>query len=168
MAKTEKVFHKLAPIYDETSRILMLGTMPSPKSREIGFYYGHPRNRFWPVMAKILGEPFPENKEEKREMLLRHHIALWDVLASCEIKGADDNSITDPIPNDLRRITGHAPITAIYATGTKAAALYRKYCEKEVGMPITVLPSTSPANCRVSDEELVSIYRKQLFQQLQH
>lgn len=153
------VTHNFTPIYDKNSRVLMLGTMPSPKSREVGFYYGHPRNRFWKVMAQVCGEKLPETVEDKIDFALRNHIAVWDVLAGCEIKGADDSSIRNPVPNDMRRITETADIKAVFATGQKATQLYKRYCYKDTGIEIICLPSTSPANCRVSDEELLQAYR---------
>ena len=106
---------------NEMEHVLMLGTMPSPKSREVGFYYGHPRNRFWKVVSAVCGEALPETKEEKIAFALRNHIAVWDVLAGCEIHGADDSSIRNPEPNDMNRILKEADIQAIFATGQKAA-----------------------------------------------
>ncbi|HIZ78280.1 MAG TPA: DNA-deoxyinosine glycosylase [Candidatus Lachnoclostridium stercorigallinarum] len=158
--ETETVVHQFPPVFDDRSRVLILGTMPSPKSREQGFYYGHPRNRFWPVLSMILGEPLPETINEKRDMALKHGIAVWDVLASCEIRGADDTSIRNPVPNDMCLILSQAPIHAVFTTGTKATALFRKYCEKTTGMSPIPLPSTSPANCRISLEELAAEYSK--------
>ena len=104
MNEMEHVTHEFQPIYDKNSKVLMLGTMPSPKSREVGFYYGHPRNRFWKVVSAVCGEALPETKEEKIAFALRNHIAVWDVLAGCEIHGADDSSIRNPEPNDMNRI----------------------------------------------------------------
>lgn len=160
------VLHEFEPIFNTQSRILMLGTMPSPKSREVGFYYGHPRNRFWKVVSDVCGESLPGTREEKIAFALRHGIAVWDVLAGCEIKGADDSSIRNPVANDMRRILDKADIRAIFATGTKAAQLYKRYCLKETGIEIITLPSTSPANCSVSYEQLYqaySIMREYLF-----
>lgn len=156
----ERVTHAFAPVFDNNSKVLMLGTMPSPKSREVGFYYGHPRNRFWKVMSDICGEECPESTEEKTAFALRNHIAIWDVLAGCEIRGAEDNSIRNPMPNDMGRILDHADIRAVFATGTKAAQLYQRYCYPKTGIKIQSLPSTSPANCRVSYEELKKAYAK--------
>lgn len=155
----ERIVHTIAPVFDGESRILMLGTMPSPKSREAGFYYGHPQNRFWPVLAAVLGEDAPDTTQRRRALLLRHRIALWDVLQSCTISGAEDASIREPVANDLTLITRSAPIRAVFATGKKAAALYERYCRERVGMPVTCLPSTSPANRRCSDEALTAAYR---------
>lgn len=154
----EHVTHDFQPIYNEESRILMLGTMPSPKSREVGFYYGHPRNRFWKVVSDVCGEQLPETKEEKIAFALRNKIAVWDVLAGCEIKGAEDASIRNPVANDMNVIIKNANIKAVFATGQKATQLYKKYCQKETGMEIITLPSTSPANCSVSYEKLFEAY----------
>lgn len=156
------VTHEIQPVFDSRSRVLLLGTMPSPASREQGFYYGHPQNRFWRVLATIFNEPAPRAIEEKRDMLLRHHIALWDVLASCEIEGASDASIRDAQPNDLARIFDVADICAVFATGTKAGELYRKLVEPTLGVPCTTLPSTSPANAKMKLDDLANAYGKAL------
>lgn len=154
----EYITHNFQPVYNENSRILMLGTMPSPKSREVGFYYGHPRNRFWKVVSDVCGAPYPETREEKIAFALQYGIAVWDVLAGCEIKGADDSSIRNPVANDMDVILKHAQIQAIFTTGTKAGQLYKKYCLPRTGIEAVVLPSTSPANCRMSYEELYRAY----------
>lgn len=156
------VTHEIQPVFDSRSRVLLLGTMPSPASREQGFYYGHPQNRFWRMLAAIFDEPTPRAIEEKRDMLLRHHIALWDVLASCEIEGASDASIRDAQPNDLARIFDAADIRAVFATGRKAGELYRKLIEPTLGVPCTTLPSTSPANAKMKLADLVDAYGKAL------
>ena len=156
------VTHEIQPVFDSRSRVLLLGTMPSPASREQGFYYGHPQNRFWRVLAAIFDEPAPRTIEEKRDMLLRHHIALWDVLASCEIEGASDASIRGAQPNDLVRIFDAADIRAVFTTGTKAGELYRKLIEPTLGVPCTTLPSTSPANAKMKLADLVGAYGKAL------
>ncbi len=153
------VFHEFGPVYDETSCVLVLGTIPSPKSREQGFYYGHPRNRFWKVLSAVWEEEEPVTVEERRAFVLRHHIALWDVLASCSIRGASDASIRDAVPNDLNQIIQAAPVRAIFCTGARAADLYDRYCRMSVGMVAVRLPSTSPANCAVSEEKLLEAYR---------
>lgn len=155
----EKVSHTLPPVFDQNSRVLILGTIPSPKSRETGFYYGHPQNRFWAVLAAIYQEPLMTTTEEKRGFLSRHRIALWDVLSSCEIRGASDSSISAPVPNDLRLILDHARIRGIFCTGSKSAALYQKYCYPVTKFPALVLPSTSPANCRMSLAALTEAYQ---------
>lgn len=154
--------HSIDPIFDARSRLLMLGTMPSPKSREQGFFYGHPQNRFWKVLAAVLSAPVPKSIPEKRAFLLEHRIALWDVLASCEIAGASDASIRNPKPNDLRRILDRAPIERIFCTGAKAAQLYRRLCEPTTGIPCLQLPSTSPANAAMRLDDLIEVYRSAL------
>jgi hypoxanthine-DNA glycosylase len=156
--KNEHVTHDFEPIFNRESKILMLGTMPSPKSREVGFYYGHPRNRFWKVVSDVCGEEVPETQENKIDFALRNKIAVWDVLAGCDIKGADDSSIRNPVANDLDVILKQADIQAVFATGQKAAQLYKKYCYPKTKIPIICLPSTSPANCSVSYEKLYEAY----------
>lgn len=154
----EIVTHTFGPVFDAHSRVLVLGSIPSPKSREMGFYYGHPQNRFWSVLAAVFGEELPRSVEERRAFALRNRIALWDVLASCSIEGAEDASIREPEPSDLTMILRVAPIRAIFTTGQKADALYKKYCEPATGMPSRCLPSTSPANRRISTEMLLRAY----------
>lgn len=144
----ETVKHTLPPVYDEYSRILILGTMPSPKSREAGFYYSHPQNRFWRVVSDLLSQELPMTNEEKTGFLLKNHIALWDVLKSCTITGADDSSIHNPVPNDIAGLLKTTGINTVFTTGSKAASLYHRFCEKDAGVPAIPLPSTSPANCR--------------------
>ena len=153
-----RVVHPLEPIFDEHSRALILGTMPSPKSREVRFYYGHPQNRFWRVLAAVFDSPVPTTNDERREFVLSHRLALWDVLRSCEITGASDASIKNAAANDLSVILDHAPIRAIFCTGTRAAALYRRLIEPKTGIAAIALPSTSPANCAVSFEALCAAY----------
>ncbi len=157
--KTERIIHAFNPVFNSESRILILGTMPSPKSRELGFYYSHPRNRFWPVLAKIFGEEVPKTPEEKAVFCLRHKIALWDVLKECDIEGASDSSIRNAIPNDMSEIFEKADIKAVFTTGTTAAKLYKKFAEPETGMAAIALPSTSPANAKVKFEELCEEYK---------
>lgn len=157
---TDYVRHEFQPVFDSKSEILILGTIPSPKSREQGFYYGHPRNRFWKVLSDVLEEPEPAEIEEKKQMVLKHKIALWDVLAGCEIRGAEDSSIKNPVANDMSFIINQAPIKRIYTTGGKAFSLYKKYCYPETGIAAVLLPSTSPANCRMSYEELKKEYER--------
>lgn len=152
------VTHEFDAFFDKDSRVLILGTIPSPKSCEQGFYYGHPQNRFWKVLADVLDEEFPQTVEERKGFLKRNHIALWDVLESCEIKGASDVSIRNARPNDMNRILQAADIRAIFATGAKAAQLYKKLCFPECGVEAVRLPSTSPANCGCSYETLREAY----------
>lgn len=151
-----QITHDLKPIYNKNSKILLLGTLPSPKSREIGFYYSHPQNRMWKILSQLLNQPLPQTKEEKTLLLLENKIAMWDVLSSCEINGADDNSIKNPIPNDLSLIYSNANIKATFTTGSKATSLYKKFNTSES----ILLPSTSPANCRFyTYEKLVESYK---------
>lgn len=154
---SERVFHELAPVYDERSRVLILGTMPSPKSREAGFYYMHPQNRFWKMLSAVLGEPLPPAAEERRGMCLRHNIALWDVLASCDINGAADGSIKNAVPNDIRRLFSECTIAAVFTTGKKAHEMYRRFFP-DLTEDIC-LPSTSPANRTITEEKMLEEYR---------
>ena len=157
--KLQTVVHNIPPLYDSTSRVLLLGSIPSPKSREVGFFYGHPQNRFWRVLAAVLGEDMPQTIEQKRMLCLSHHIALWDTIAQCDIAGASDTSIKNAIPNDIGRLLRETEITRIFATGGKSAQLYRKLVEPQTHVPITQLPSTSPANAAWSLEQLIDAYR---------
>lgn len=157
------VTHEFPALFAPDSEILMLGSIPSPKSREQGFYYGHPQNRFWKVMAQVLGEPLPATIDEKKKMLLKHKIALWDVLDSCTIVGASDTSIEDVTPNDISKIVAKSRIKRILCTGATAHKLYQKYCESATGIPAIKLPSTSPANCATSLEKLVEAYQQAFF-----
>lgn len=154
----EQITHLISPVYNAQSRVLILGTMPSPKSRKVGFYYGHPQNRFWRIMANILHAPFPQTTEERRELMLSRNIALWDVLQSCTIQGAGDASIRDAVPNDIAPILQAADIRAIFTTGKKAYALYQRLIRPHVGRDAIVLPSTSPANCAQSLDALCTRY----------
>ena len=154
----EYLLHEIEPVFNVHSKVLLLGSFPSPKSREAGFFYGHRRNRFWPVLAELLGSTLPQTNEEKKQLLLVHGIALWDVLASCVITGADDSSIRKPVANDLSRILDHAAITAVFTTGMKAAAFYKTYCLPKTGIQAISLPSTSPANCRMPYVQLKQAY----------
>ena len=136
--------HTIAPVYDENSRILILGSFPSVKSREAAFFYGHPQNRFWRVLAAVLGEEAPQTAAEKKSLLLRHGVALWDVIASCDIAGSSDASITNVVPNDLSRILDAAPVRRIFCNGGTSYACYKKYCRAKLGREAVQLPSTSP------------------------
>lgn len=147
--------HTFEPVFDEHSRILILGTFPSVKSREQGFYYGHPRNRFWKILAGLLKEPVPETIEDKKQLLLQHGIAIWDVVAACDIVGSSDSSIRNVVPADLPRVLDHAPIQQIFANGGKAYSLYQKYAFPVTGREAVKLPSSSPANARWQMEQLL-------------
>lgn len=150
--------HMIDPIYDTNSQILILGSFPSVKSREQQFFYGHKQNRFWKVLAGVLGCDVPQSVEEKKAMLLSHHIAVWDVIQSCEIEGSSDASIRDVVPNDLARILNTADIRAIYTNGGKAHELYGKYIESVNKIAAQKLPSTSPANAGYSLERLLAAW----------
>lgn len=142
----ELVTHTLDPVCDENSRILILGTMPSPTSRQQNFYYSHPRNMFWQVIATVFDEPIPFSTEDKKRIAFKYGLALWDVLASCEIDGASDSSIKNPIANDFTKILTETNIKTIVTTGSQAHKLYKKLCRKQTGIDDIELPSTSPAN----------------------
>ena len=154
-----RVKHSFDPVYDADCRLLILGSFPSVKSREENFYYGHPQNRFWRVLAAVLGEEVPQSVPEKKAMLLRHRIALWDVLAECEITGASDSSIRNPVANDLSVILDHAPVQAVFTTGATAWKLYTRLQKPHTGIEAVRLPSTSPANCAVKMEALTEAYK---------
>ena len=148
------------PVYDKNSRALILGTWPSPKSREMGFYYGHPQNRFWPLLAALTGEPVPAREDiaAKKQLLLRHGLALWDTLERCTITGASDASIRDAVPNDIAALLTNAPIQAVFCNGATAYRLYQKYLEPVSGIPAVKLPSTSPANAACRPETLRQVW----------
>lgn len=154
----EFVKHGISPVIDKDSRILIVGTMPSPKSREAQFYYAHPRNRFWKVISAVLGSAVPSSVAEKRELLLMSHIALWDVISECEIENASDSSIKNVKPNDIRSLIDGSAVSAVFTNGTKSYELYKRYAEKETGIEAVMLPSTSPANAAYSLDELIKCY----------
>lgn len=158
MSELTHVTHEFPPLYDADCEVLILGSIPSPKSREQGFYYGHPQNRFWKVMAAVLSEPLPQTIEEKKSMLLSHHIALWDSLEECDIAGASDSSIKNPVPTDIPSLLGKTKITRIFTTGTAAQKYYEMFQLPATGIEAKKLPSTSPANCAVKMEELIEKY----------
>lgn len=154
----EHIVHSFEPVYDKASEILILGTLPSVKSRENNFYYGHKQNRFWKVLATLLKEPVPDTIEEKKAMLLAHRIAMWDVIQSCDIKGSSDSSIKNVQPTDIGMILEKTNITRIYANGNKAGQLYKRYQFPVTGIEAMVLPSTSPANAAWSLERLCEVW----------
>ena len=153
------VIHEIPPVYDDRSKILILGSFPSVKSREGQFFYHHKQNRFWKVLAAVFEDTLPETIEEKKEFLLRHNIAIWDVIQSCDIKGSSDSSIRNVEPTDIRHMLTESKITGIYANGNKAGELYRKYQLPLTGKEATVLPSTSPANAAWSLQKLCEAWR---------
>lgn len=156
--KAELIVHPLDPVFDAESRILILGTMPSPKSREAGFYYAHPRNRFRKVLGALFGRELSDTAA-MTSLLHEKHIALWDVIHSCEIRGASDSSIKNIVPNDISRVTEASRVHAVFTTGTTAFKLYNRYCRSSVGIEAIPLPSTSPANAKKSLAELTEDYR---------
>ena len=156
-----KVVHPLKPIYNSESKVLILGSFPSIKSRENSFYYAHPKNRFWSTLEKVFKEDIGSSNQDREKFLLAHKIALFDVVYSCNITASSDNSIKDVIPNDIKKIVNDSKIEAIFTTGTKAYSLYNKYLFKDVGIETFKLPSPSPANCKKGIEEvLVNSYSK--------
>lgn len=153
-----KVNHEFGPYINKDSKILILGSIPSVKSRELGFYYMHPQNRFWKVLSDLFCEDVPNSILSKKEFLKKHKIALWDVLASCEINGSSDSSIKNPKVNDIKTLIGGTDVKTIFVTGRKSLELYNKYCLKSVGIKAIYLPSTSGANCALSYENLKEKY----------
>lgn len=158
MAAREHIVHPFGPLYDGRSRVLILGSFPSPASRGQAFFYGHPRNRFWRVIAAVLGQEVPATIGEKRAFCSANRIALWDVLAQVDIIGASDASIKNPMANDLAPILAAAPIERIFCTGAAAGRYYKRLIEPALGIPAEVLPSTSPANAAMTFERLVHAY----------
>lgn len=152
----ENVKHEIPPIYDKNSKILVLGSFPSVKSRESQFFYHHPQNRFWKVLSSVIGVDTPTSIEEKKKFLLDNNIALWDVIDSCDIEGSSDSSIKNVVANDLDKIIENCNIKQIFCNGGKSYELYRKYCEKDTNLKAIKLPSTSPANARSSLEKLIA------------
>lgn len=154
--------HNISPLYDETAEILILGSFPSVKSREGQFFYHHPQNRFWKVMAAVLDCEVPETIEEKKQMILSHHVAMWDVIASCDIVGSSDSTIKNVVPNDIGRLLKETKIERIYTNGGTAHRYYQKYIRKIIGREDIALPSTSPANAAWSLDKLITAWREKL------
>lgn len=152
--------HTIAPVFSENSKILILGSFPSVLSRETGFFYGHPQNRFWSVISHVFECELPKGIEEKKALLHSCNIALWDVIQSCDIKGSSDSSIKNVVPNDIKMILDVSDIGHIFANGQTAGRLYMKYIFPKTSIPITVLPSTSPANAAYSLERLCRAWKK--------
>lgn len=156
------VVHPIKALYNEHSRILILGSFPSVKSREQGFYYGHPQNRFWRVVSRVCESELPKTIEEKTALLLDNHIAVWDVIQSCEIVGSADSTIKNVVPNDIEFILKNSDVKHIFVNGKKAEALYKKHIESAVGISAICLPSTSPANASWSEDRLVEYWKNQV------
>ena len=151
--------HPIAPVFDKDSKVLILGSFPSVKSREEGFFYGHPQNRFWKVTSQVFGEEIPVTIDEKKAFLIRNHIAVWDVIGSCEIEGSSDSSIRDVTVNDLSVILDTADIRAIFLNGKKAEQYYKKYIFPALKRDAVCLPSTSPANAAWSLDKLTDAWK---------
>ncbi len=156
------IIHNIAPIYNSDSKILILGSFPSVKSREEAFFYAHKQNRFWKVLASVFDCDTPKSIEEKKALLINNHTALWDVVSSCEIQGSSDSSITNVEPNDISEILSKSNITCIFTNGKKADELYRKLLEEKTGVKSFCLPSTSPANAQWSLERLSDYWRDKI------
>ena len=159
-AEYRRIIHPIPPLYDENSKILILGSFPSVKSRETAFFYGHPQNRFWRTLAGVLSEEVPKTIEEKKDFLHRNHIAVWDVIGSCEIIGSSDSSIRNVVPNDIAVILDRADIRQIYCNGAKSHEYFCRYQEKKFGRKAMRLPSTSPANAAFSLDRLIDQWKQ--------
>lgn len=166
MEKTAQT-HPFPPLYDERSRVLILGSFPSVKSREQRFFYGHPQNRFWRVLAAVLDEETPRTIAEKKALVLRGRLALWDTVASCEIAGSSDASITNVVPNDLRPILAAADIRAVFCNGGTSYQWYNRLLRDELGREARLLPSTSPANARWTAEMLTEAWKRAILPYLE-
>lgn len=153
----ETVIHPIPPVFDENSKILILGSLPSVKSREYGYQYAHPQNRFWPIMEKLFNIKITD--ENRKQFLLNNNIALWDVIHSCKIQGSSDASITDVVPNDIKSLIDQSKISVVFTTGSKAYELYMKYVYPSTLVKATKLPSTSPANAAMKLDELIEKYK---------
>ncbi len=153
------IVHPIEPVFDENSRVLILGSFPSVKSREEMFFYGHPQNRFWKVVSSVFEKDLPETIEEKKKFLLNSKIALWDVISSCDIEGSSDSSIKNVVPNDINKILKTADIKTIFVNGKTAEKYYKKYLLGETRRDAVCLPSTSPANAKWSLEELIEEWK---------
>lgn len=150
----QHVVHTFGPLYNEDSGILILGSIPSPASREVGFYYGHPRNRFWQMLAELYGMPLPESIEEKKALVLSHGLALWDVIEECDIIGASDSSVKNAVPTDIPSLLGKTQIQTILCNGALSKKIYDQYQLPRTGIPARKMPSTSPANAAWSLKRL--------------
>ena len=156
------VYHNIPPVFDKHSEILILGSFPSVKSREMQFFYGHSQNRFWKVIATIYDYPVPSDIPSKKKLLLDNRIALWDVIGSCEINGSSDSSIRNAVPNDIAALVEKTGISRIFANGATSYNMYNRFCRDSVGIDAVKLPSTSPANAAYSLDRLVSEWKSHL------
>ena len=158
----QHVVHTFGPLYNENSGILILGSIPSPASRAVGFYYGHPRNRFWQMLADLYGMPLPESIEEKKALVLLHGLALWDVIEECDIIGASDSSVKNAVPTDIPSLLGKTQVRTILCNGALSKKIYDQYQLPRTGIPAQKMPSTSPANAAWSLERLKEEWRRAL------
>lgn len=158
-AEYQHIVHPFGPLYNEESTILILGSLPSVKSREQQFFYGHPQNRYWKLIARLFDEPEPTTIEEKKALVLKHHIAMWDTIYSCDIKGSSDSSIKNVVPTDLKAIVDNSKITRVFCNGKTSGKYYHKYQEKILGIPAIELPSTSPANAAWQLDRLAEAWK---------
>lgn len=159
MSEPQRIIHPIPPLYDADCKILILGSFPSVKSREAKFFYGHPQNRFWSLLARLFDEPVPHSVDEKRALALKHHIAMWDTIRSCTITGSSDSSIRDVVPNDLSVIFNNSKADRIFCNGAISHKLYMKYIFPTMGINAVKLPSTSPANAAFSMDRLAEQWR---------
>lgn len=159
MSTPQSIVHPIPPLFDENSRTLILGSFPSVKSREQSFFYGHPQNRFWKLIAMLFDEEIPQSIDEKKQLILKHNLALWDVIHSCTITGSSDSSIKDVVPNDLSVILQNSRVDRIFANGALSYKMYMKYIFPQTGIEAVKLPSTSPANAAFSLERLAESWK---------
>ena len=158
MSNHTHITHPFGPFFDAESEILILGSLPSVKSREQMFFYGHPQNRFWPLVAALFGESVPSSVEEKKALAQRHRIALWDTIYSCDIIGSDDNSIKNVVPTELGEIIAGSRVSRVFCNGRTSGLYYKKFHEKKLGIEARVLPSTSPANAAWTFDRLIEAW----------
>ncbi len=157
------IVHPVEALYSENSEVLILGTFPSVKSREMRFFYSHPQNRFWRVMARLCDCDVPNTIDDKKRLILDNNFALWDVIHSCDVEGSADSSIKNVVPNDISEILQHSKVSRIFVNGRKAESLYKKYIEPNTGIKAVCLPSTSPANASWSEDRLAEYWKQQIF-----
>ena len=159
MDRYEHIIHPFGPLYDKNSRVLILGSLPSVKSREQNFFYGHPQNRFWPLIARLFNEKVPSTTDEKKKLILKHHLALWDTIYSCDIIGSSDSSIRNVVPTDLKQIIDDSKVDRVFCNGGTSGKYFHKYQEKALGTKAVILPSTSPANAAWSLDRLAEAWK---------
>lgn len=156
---SERIIHPFEALYNENSKVLILGSFPSVKSREVSFFYGHPRNRFWKVIPALFGEEEPVTIEKKKELILRRNLALWDSIHSCEITGSSDSSVKNVVPNDISKIIGNSKVSKVFCNGALSHKMYMKYIFPDTKIEAVKLPSTSPANAAYSLDKLIDEWK---------